>query len=532
MTRQAMVRAAFALGLLAALVGGPATSALGAVPLYDLDQCAGSPFSPEGSSGERAFFTPELSEIPYGMRQFEPTCASHIADEQIDSSGIHFAYNLIYTSLDFRQFVRMLQSLEGDGWTYDGTNRNIDLGDGAGPLHLEYSIAQLAALDRAPALVQGALSLPSGSLLSMQWSDGKQASLFTDWTTPTLVVDLLLEEKFSSTGIADQSVLSSLKTIADALPSPPQTIVLCTSAVMLMLIIGWPGALLNGVIGKHYERIAGRMKSDLFAKPRAFLNKPQPRWLVWIGFVVAAIIAGFVDPAFGANAMSARVLVSGFLSFLVFNFAAWTLVRVIVRRVQPDSKPIVNFRWGSLVIVLAAVLVARLLDFNPGVIFGLVAGLTYAVSLVASRQALVVLVGSGFALVIALLAWAGYSLLSPVADGSANPLLVFLNEFFSGITIEGISALPIALLPFAVLDGGHLFAWKKWVWGLAYALALAGFMLVLVTIPASFDRIPGDFVRWLLIFVVFGVVAVGVWAIDAAIGRRRAAASAVSEPVP
>ena len=35
-------------------------------------------------------------------------------------------------------------------------------------------------------------------------------------------------------------------------------------------------------------------------------------------------------------------------------------------------------------------------QLQPGVIFGLVAGLTYAVTLVATRNAIVVVVGSGF----------------------------------------------------------------------------------------------------------------------------------------
>jgi hypothetical protein len=244
-------------------------------------------------------------------------------------------------------------------------------------------------------------------------------------------------------------------------------------------------------------------------------------WLVWPGFVLAAVVGGFVDPGFGPNLMSLRMLLTGFLSFALFNLAGWAIVMRVVRRIQPDARPYVKFRWGSLVILLAAVLVARLLDFSPGVIFGLVSGLAYAIALTSTRKAVVVLVGSGYALVISLLGWVGYSILAPFS-GPGSPVLVFVAEFLSGVTLEGIATLPLALLPLATLDGAELVKWKKWVWGLAYAVGLAAFALVLFTIPDSFATYTGDFLTWTLLFGAFAVAAVLVWWVDAAATKRAA----------
>ena len=210
--------------------------------------------------------------------------------------------------------------------------------------------------------------------------------------------------------------------------------------------------------------------------------------------------------------MSARLLVTAFWAFVLLNLAGWTFVRLILRRLQPDANPYIRFRWGSLVVVALAVLIARLLQFEPGIIFGLVAGLAFAITLAASRDAQVILLGSGFALAIALIGWVGYSLLAPVADANPGQLwAVFFSEFFSGITVEGISALPLALLPLFALDGAALFKWKKWVWAVGYVVGLAAFMLVLLTIPAAWGEVPGDFLRWILLYVVFAVVAVAIW---------------------
>jgi hypothetical protein len=181
--------------------------------------------------------------------------------------------------------------------------------------------------------------------------------------------------------------------------------------------------------------------------------------------------------------------------------------------------------------VAVAVLIARLLQFQPGIIFGLVAGLAFGITLAASRDAQVILLGSGFALAIALIGWVGYSLLAPVSAGNPGELwAVFFTEFFSGITVEGISALPLALLPLVALDGATLFAWKKWVWAVSYVVGLAAFMLVLLTIPAAWGEVQGDFLRWVLLFVAFAVFAVVVWGINAVLVRRKKAAPVVPPP--
>ena len=211
---------------------------------------------------------------------------------------------------------------------------------------------------------------------------------------------------------------------------------------------------------------------------------------MWPGFALAALIGAFVDPNVGLNWMSLRLVISLFLSFLLFNLAAWHLVRRVARRIEPDSQPYLKFMWGSLAIVAIAVVVARLLELSPGVIFGLVAGIAYTVTLQSSRSAIITLVGSAFGLLLAMVGWLGYSLLAPVSADVENVALVFLVEFLSGMTIKGVATLPLSLLPIGTLDGVKIIKWNRWAWGIAYAIGLAAFMLVLLTIPKSWAKCP------------------------------------------
>lgn len=518
---QKLLRALLALAILAL----PLAAATPAAALTAEAACDGSPISPQWSPLNE-YFRPDASVIPPALRSFDFTCASRTVGDE-GGATINFAYDLLFLDFPLARLADLLASIEADGWTYQNESRFADLGDGLAPFDAD--AAAVRDLPASTSLVQAAASDERLDTLGFEWYDGTPTHQFWEgFTAPHLFVRVLISSPFATTGIDDPSVLSTLRTISEALPSPTQTAVICGAAVLLTVVVGWPGALLGGVISSRYDQLFGWTEKGLPKRIRTALKKTQPRWLVWIGFVAAAIVAGFVDPSYGFNLMSLRMLASAFLGFVVFNIIGWAIVRRVAMRLQPDSKPVVNFRWGSLIIVLAAVLIARVLEFQPGVIFGLVAGLTYAVTLVASRKAVVVLVGTAFALAVALIAWVVFSLLSPVTG--TNPVLLFVTEFFSGVTIEGISSLPLALLPLTALDGGDLFGWKKWVWGLAYILGLAAFMLVLLTVPGTFSVFPGDFARWLILFAIYAVVAIGAWAIHGALKRRKDRKDAAKAP--
>jgi hypothetical protein len=196
-------------------------------------------------------------------------------------------------------------------------------------------------------------------------------------------------------------------------------------------------------------------------------------------------------------------------------------VRRVARRLEPASQPYLRLRWGSLVLVALAVLVSRLLELEPGVIFGLVAGVAYAVALTSTRSAQIVLVGSGIGLGLAAIAWVAYSILAPATAGTDNPVLIFLIEFLAGVTIKGVSSLPLSLLPIVGFDGAKLLKWRRLAWAVAYAVGLAAFMIVLVSIPKAWGEIPGDFVRWLIVFGVYAVLAIAVWIINAVLLKRK-----------
>jgi hypothetical protein len=475
------------------------------------------------ASAGRELFDVEPRYVPPPLRVFAWDCASRIVDEPWDDgTGISVAYLLFDTDADFTAFAEIIGSFERGGWIQQPVVTTIN--DGSGSVAVNLSAAELAALEDPPLFARARFgNAETGrDIIEMTYTDGETYQNDQAVTRPSVLITLLLSTTYSATGVTDPSTLSTLRTFAQVAPTAAQWGVIGAGSVMLMLVVGYPSALLNSVVGSRYQAIVRWVTGRFRRRPEPAPDPTGPRrsrlpgWLMWPGFALAAVLGAFVDPAFGWNWMSLRLVVTLFLSFLLFNLATWTVVRRVARRLQPDADPYLRFRWGSLVIVAIAVVVARLLELQPGVIFGLVAGIAYAVTLQASRSALVVLVGSGLGVLLGIVGWVGYSLLAPVGAGApGNFAVVFLVEFLSGMTIKGVSTLPLSLLPLGNLDGAKVLKWKKWAWAVAYAVGLGAFMIVLVSIPKSWGEIPGDFLRWLVIFGLYALVAIAIWAINA-----------------
>ncbi len=481
------------------------------------------------NQGSRELVRLDQSIIPPPLRGSGYDCASHIADAPtvfVDGSSVH--YDLLYTDFSYAEFLDLLARFENTGWLGGNESLRIDLAsaaDGSAALTLE----EARALSEPPQWVTLRFSnFETGrNIISMSWANGTDNQNDVTITTPSLLIEVTITERLDATGIADPSTLSTLRTIFQVAPDPTQWAVIGGGSVVLMLLIGWPSSLLNSVIGARYQAVTLWLRTSIRRKrtePDPTHNLPRgsrlPGWLMWPGFALAALIGAFVDPNVGLNWMSLRLVISLFLSFLLFNLAAWHLVRRVARRIQPDSQPYLKFRWGSLAIVAIAVVVARLLELSPGVIFGLVAGIAYTVTLQSSRSAIITLVGSAFGLLLAMVGWLGYSLLAPVSADVENVALVFLVEFLSGMTIKGVATLPLSLLPIGTLDGVKIIKWNRWAWGIAYAIGLAAFMLVLLTIPKSWGEVPGDFLKWSLLFGGYALLAVLVWSISAWRAKR------------
>jgi hypothetical protein len=316
-----------------------------------------------------------------------------------------------------------------------------------------------------------------------------------------------------ASGAAKPGTLSTLPTVADA-GRPANALWALGFAIVLVLLVALPAQLLNMAA----EHGSGRV-SEWWARIRrprewpAALKRLSGWPLAIAGVVVASVISAFVDPRFGADpGSSLRIIASILLAFIVDVALGWVLLLLFLRRTMPDAQARLRFVPASLLLVVAAVVFSRITGFQPGIVFGLVAGVVIGATIARTDKARVALLGLGYSFAAGVLGWIGFAIVAAVAGRDPSAGLVFLQETLSAIAIGGMAILPVALFPLRGMTGFDIFIWNRVIWGVAYGIGLFGFFFVLMPAPFAWQGVPLQLGAWVGLYLVYAVAAVGIWA--------------------
>lgn len=328
---------------------------------------------------------------------------------------------------------------------------------------------------------------------------------------------------------AAPSVLSALTTPATAGTAPTQLALAALLTLVLVLLVAFPTALLNSGVEAGSERVAGWWAARR-ASGRSEQGASAPRrqwtgswWWAGLGVVAASVISAFVDPEFGLNPGSARVVLSILLSFAVDVVLGWAAVVWIMSRVNPGVTHIYSFRPLTLLVVIAAVVFTRVTGFEPGIVFGLVAGVAFGALAGRSAEAKASLVTLGYAFACAAVAWVLYG---AIADSAGESFLAtLLVETLAAVAVGGMAALPVALIPLRGMPGHPIWQWNRWLWAGCYAVGLMAFFVVLMPMPFAWDGVRWELGAWVGVYLVYAVGAVVAWLVLARPWRQDEPAS-------
>lgn len=335
------------------------------------------------------------------------------------------------------------------------------------------------------------------------------------------------------------SVFSELRVPAETL-APQQVLTAALLTLVLVILLSLPTALLNSASSTGAEKVAAWHAR--VAARRAALGSGLPTSLSVTGekvrawwsrastakrglplaaatLLAAAIMSGFVDPDFGTSASTPRVLLSIVLGFTIEVLLGWVAMLILLPRLIAGVDARLDVRPATLLIVLGAVIVTRLTGFEPGIVFGLVAGVTVGATLATAARVRVALAGLGWGYGLALLAWVTFAALEPAvidataasADGLPPLGLVLLREALATMTMAGIAALPVALVPVRGLTGHEVWMWSKPLWAGLYAVALLSFFLVLMPMPFAWAGVEAALATWVTGYLVYAGVALTLW---------------------
>ncbi|HVA60747.1 MAG TPA: FGLLP motif-containing membrane protein [Mycobacteriales bacterium] len=284
----------------------------------------------------------------------------------------------------------------------------------------------------------------------------------------------------------------------------------------LLLMVTFPAELFNGTLKENYDEIRSWLAPVRrpFAKlPEAGLRKTRVgRLFGGLLFVLTTgVIYGAVDPTFGFTMESLR-LVLGLSLGLVATTIVGNKIALGYARKRYQAPGVLRLRPGALLFALGCVLLSRAVHFEPGYVYGLVAGFQFSRKMSPDQDGRAVLT---WALWLLGLAAAGWFALYPVKElvqhthGAFWPLVA--EAFCAALAVEGLTALVLALAPLTFMEGERLFRWNKYVWAAVYGVTGFAFLHIVVHPDFAGRKTAVPLVTWLVLFIAFATLSVSFW---------------------
>ncbi|MFI5285109.1 MAG: FGLLP motif-containing membrane protein [Candidatus Dormibacteria bacterium] len=334
-------------------------------------------------------------------------------------------------------------------------------------------------------------------------------------------------------GSGPSALAMSLPTLADVL-SAQAALVGVAIAAGSVLFITFPSQIFNLTLQENYPIIAvwmARKRAGLRALPSRFgaltgpkqRSSPDPAVTARIRttgrrselpafatvIAVGALFGALLDPRFGPNPR-------GVASYVAIVLAIPT-VAVITALVSglyfqaEHRRPRRHLRALPLGLAVAAicVIISRMVDFQPGYLYGVVCGIALEGVLIKAPAGRVTMTASLVVLAVCVGAWLAWK---PVADVAVRPGtffgLIVLDDFLASLTVGGIVGTAIGLLPLQFLPGAVIRDWSLPAWATTFGVA----MILLITLVVRSPLAPvSHSALWVIValFVLFAGISVG-----------------------
>ena len=334
----------------------------------------------------------------------------------------------------------------------------------------------------------------------------------------------------SGVGGPANSVVSSFST---SLPTPaavgssaPALLLSALLVLALVLFVVFPSQLFNRTYEQNHERIRAWWERRL-PWARARRERAQTRALhgaaaLVIAIVVGALLGTLLDPSAGFNKRGAA-LFAGIVLALVFSIALGAAVSAAYRRARKRET-----RWepralpSGLLVAAVCVLISRLVNFQPGYLYGIIGGIAFAGALPRNDEGRLVALTSAATLVVAVVAWLLWVPVSTAAGKSGAGFgTALLANVLSALFVGGLAGVVIGLVPLRFLPGEKLAAWHWGAWATVFALAMFGLVQIMLR-PQSASAHVASVPLWTTVglFLAFGAASVAFWAYFRATAER------------
>lgn len=169
---------------------------------------------------------------------------------------------------------------------------------------------------------------------------------------------------------------------------------------------------------------------------------------------------------------------------------------------------------STLVVAGVSVALSRVIGFQPGYFYGVVAGLAFRRQVGTDVKGRLVAVS---AIAVLVLSATTFFLWSPVSEAAGRPgasfWVLLLDAFLAGIFWCGLDSMVLSLLPLRFLQGRDLQQWSRAAWAVLYGLTLFAFVHIMLRPSTGYvaDTRVVPLVVAIGLFVGFGVFSFAFW---------------------
>jgi hypothetical protein len=293
----------------------------------------------------------------------------------------------------------------------------------------------------------------------------------------------------------------------------------------LVLLLVFPSMLFEKTYEENRDDIRRWMVMPAGIRRWLDARRDRPRRTSYLAFVGAgALLYSLLDPGFGWN----RGTLTTYTGLLVGLLAVVALLEAAallhVRRLT-GVRGRLQGAPGALALAIPMVLLSRVLDFQPGYVYGVVAAATFGVAISERDEGRGEAFAAAWALLIASAAWLVWQPVKVAAEAGSSFGVYVLDASLAAVAVAGIEALAFGLVPLRFLPGSKVKAWNRGAW---LVLLFAGWFAVVHVLLDPSKGVTGQAQasqnRVLALFGSFAVLSVLFWAgfrIRAAVLDRR-----------
>ena len=321
--------------------------------------------------------------------------------------------------------------------------------------------------------------------------------------------------------------VAAAPSITDAVPGPfdvslaPADVARSIGITMLlMLLLGAPTPIFNRTLSANrtlIERWVRRRRPKWMRGRRHLagtgtrvkaLSTTRAGLLAYLG--LATLLYSFLEPTFPFR--------NGLETFgtTLFGIAVGTAVSQVpgelyVRRHYGQGGKVKVALW-TLGLAAACVLITRVTAVEPGYVYGIIGGFTFAVVLSADDKGRMAFRGVTILLAVGFVAWFVRVPFQPGGPITGDGAVV-ANRLLARMFVTAVEGCAIGLIPLRYLEGEELFSWNRARWAVVWAMSLLLFAHVILYPVSSYEPSPSPTGLWTIALTVFvySTLAIGFW---------------------